>query len=727
MMLKRLEVSGFKSFAKPVTLEFPAAISAIVGPNGSGKSNVADAIRWVLGEQSMKSLRGKKGEDLIFGGTTQVARLGKALVSLVFDNTKKTFPYEFDEVVISRRVYRDGVNEYLLNDSAVRLRDIVELLSKVGLGASQHHIIGQGDADRILYASPRERKAMVEESLGLKIFELKKNEAERKLVQTEENIKNVESLRRELKPHLKYLEEQAKKSQNVHELRVDLQKLSEEYVLRERFSLEREYQGLRDRRAPFEEQVRALDRVLGEDDSSFGKDTEGKVFFSELRALDEAHQVLQQKRRELEHERGRLEATSQARTGGTSFSISHIRGILEDIVKDLEYVNQVHTLSEAREVVMALLEDIRETMEGLSDTSSREAPSPSGNGNGTAAMKQTIAKLDHEEQEIVKKRQTLQKDYEARTHSLAAMRSNYKARADELARAKEALHALTFEEEKLTLRTKELETDFGEFLKKSIAAHSSVSLWGSGERDALRKKVERLRIRIEEAGGVDEGVLKEFEETKTRDEFLAHELEDLSKAKEQVAGMVGELMEKLSDDFEKGTKAINMLFGKFFHEIFGGGKAEIKLFVPKRKKPTSEDVETNTEELWDGADEEEESGLDIIVDIPRKRIKSLAMLSGGERALTSIALLFALSTVNPPPFLVLDETDAALDEANSQRYGEMLRELSKKTQLIVITHNRATMKSASVLYGVTMGGEGISKLLSIQLEEAEDVLTKKQK
>ncbi|MDP3935019.1 MAG: AAA family ATPase, partial [Candidatus Giovannonibacteria bacterium] len=156
MLLKRLEMTGFKSFAKAVTLEFPTKITSIVGPNGSGKSNIADAIRWVLGEQSMKHLRGKKGEDLIFAGTPQIARLAKASVSLVFDNKEKIFPVEFDEVAMSRRVYRDGANEYLLNNSQVRLKDIIELLSKVGLGASQHHIIAQGDSDRILYASPKE-------------------------------------------------------------------------------------------------------------------------------------------------------------------------------------------------------------------------------------------------------------------------------------------------------------------------------------------------------------------------------------------------------------------------------------------------------------------------------------------------------------------------------------------------------------------------------------------
>ena len=178
-----------------------------------------------------------------------------------------------------------------------------------------------------------------------------------------------------------------------------------------------------------------------------------------------------------------------------------------------------------------------------------------------------------------------------------------------------------------------------------------------------------------------------------------------------------ELEMRVERDFDAGLAKINKLFGEFFREIFGGGKAEIKMSKPQK-------IEKDEDESW-REEIEEEPGLDINVDIPRKRIKSLNMLSGGERALTSIALLFAMSTANPPPFLVLDETDAALDEANSAKYAAMLRELGKKTQLIVITHNRETMKAADVLYGVTMGGDGISKLLSIKFEEAEVVLAKR--
>ena len=210
MQLKELTINGFKSFAKKAELEFSTPITAIVGPNGSGKSNVAEAFRFVLGEQSMRSLRGRKGEDLIFNGSTSVVRSNRASVVIRLDNAaqggKRTFPVDFDEVIIERIVHRDGTNEYVLNGSRTRLRDIQELLASANIGPTGHHIISQGEADRILTATPKERREMVEDALGLKVYQYKKIESERRLEKTRENIAQVESLRREVVPHLRFLE-----------------------------------------------------------------------------------------------------------------------------------------------------------------------------------------------------------------------------------------------------------------------------------------------------------------------------------------------------------------------------------------------------------------------------------------------------------------------------------------------------------------------------------------
>jgi chromosome segregation protein len=238
-----------------------------------------------------------------------------------------------------------------------------------------------------------------------------------------------------------------------------------------------------------------------------------------------------------------------------------------------------------------------------------------------------------------------------------------------------------------------------------------------------RKKLERMKIKLEEIGaGNSAEVLKEHRETTERDQFLARELADLEAASQKLHALIEELTETLEARFTGGIHKINAEFEKFFKLMFGGGTASLSVIKEKKLRrvaPSDMLGEIKDSGESDDADDEEvEEGIDIAIALPHKRVKGLHMLSGGERALTSIALIFAMSQVNPPPFLILDETDAALDEANSRRYGDMIENLAKKSQLILITHNRETMARAGILYGVTMGNDGISKLLSVKFEDA---------
>ena len=190
MRLKTLELNGFKSFAQKTVLEFNNPIVSIVGPNGSGKSNIVEAIRFVLGEQSMKSMRGKGGSDLVFKGSKKLPKGLRAVVTIYFNNSDKVFKLSndggedinlnYDIISISREVFSDGLNKYILNGAEVRLKDIHNLLASVNIGSSGHHIISQGEADRILNANARDRKEMVEDALGLRIFQYKIKESERK-------------------------------------------------------------------------------------------------------------------------------------------------------------------------------------------------------------------------------------------------------------------------------------------------------------------------------------------------------------------------------------------------------------------------------------------------------------------------------------------------------------------------------------------------------------------
>jgi chromosome segregation protein len=262
MLLKSIEISGFKSFAKKSVLEFNRPISAIVGPNGSGKSNAAEAFRFVLGEQSIKSLRGKKGEDLIFNGAGDSARANRASVKVVFDNRQKFFNVDYEEVTIERVVHRDGINEYFVNGSQVRLRDVIELLAGAHIGASGHHIISQGEADRILNSNMKERRAMLEDALGLKIYQYKRVESEKKLEKTLENYQSVDALRKEIAPHLRFLKKQVEKVEKAVELKDELKKLAQEYLKRESHFIAETKKEIELKKTPLLEQKKKLEEEL---------------------------------------------------------------------------------------------------------------------------------------------------------------------------------------------------------------------------------------------------------------------------------------------------------------------------------------------------------------------------------------------------------------------------------------------------------------------------------
>ena len=733
-ILKQLEITGFKSFAKPVTIEFDAPITGVVGPNGSGKSNVSEAIKWVLGEQSMKSLRGKRGEDLIFNGSGSVSQLGKAKVSITFDNSSKVLPLDFDEVIVSREVYRDGANEYKLNGSSVRLKDVVELMSNVGVGGSGHHIISQGEADRILHASPKEKRAMLEDALGLKIYQIKKAETERKLEHTETNMVQVEALRREVAPHLTFLRTQAKKVEASSKLREELRQNVAEYIAREKHAIDKEYARVEAEEAPYKKAYEELEKDLHLIRSSFPKGDEKIDTAHQKKQETYRHEMneIEEQYRGLEREFGRLEgqlavlAKSSAPIVSSHderhIAVGEVKDILEEMLSMLADMENSSSVRDVQEIITRIRTHAESFLERLSvkkpkeDIDSQPAEEIHTLTKEKEFMNDAMRKLAEKRDEMSLVMQKENEDFISSRRAHADAERRMHDREAELYTVKETLQKYAFMKERVRLREDEWTREHEEM--KHIVEQADMGRYTEAfsreEREQLRRSIQRLKIKLEEVGGIDTAVLEEYNEVAERDQFLEKELSDLRESDESLRALMEELQTHLEHDFQKGITQINIEFAHLFQTMFGGGNASL-ITVKEKKRKQNREEEYEQEE--NGVEDDGEAGIEIAVDLPRKRIKNLDMLSGGERALTSIALLFAMSIVNPPPFLVLDETDAALDEANSQRYGAMLQQLSKETQLIVITHNRQTMKEAGILYGVTMGSDGISKILSVKFNE----------
>jgi chromosome segregation protein len=759
MYLKSIEIAGFKSFAKKSVLDFTTPISSIVGPNGSGKSNVAESFRFVLGEQSIKSLRGKRAEDLIFNGGKEAARANRASVKLTFNNVQRILNIDFDEVSIERVVHRDSSSEYLINGSPVRLKDIIELLAGAHIGASGHHIISQGEADKILNANTKEKREIIEEALGLKIYQYKKDESSRKLEKTEENIKQVESLRREIAPHIRFLKKQVEKIEKAAQMKEDLTKMYHEYFRREEEYINYEKKNISSEKHPLSEKMHVLENELRSAKETLAKSTSKDHKSDEVMKIEGQIKEARISKDVLTRNIGRIEGEiasllrilkkqneASASASNKTVVLSQVENVAKQIDLEIDGVLESADLSKIKDIFRAIKKLLRDFIDKNKDGENKQA---------SADIESDIKNLENEKKGYEEKIIEANKLETELSEQYSFLRSEIEKERDSNRDAEKALFRIVAEQNEIRgelsmienreARLRSNEEDLKRELQEGgilvgIQALRYKDFWPTNTEGVVvsleemvkeprnvqedrRRALEKIKIRLEDAGvaGGDE-VMKEFKETSERDTFLGKELEDLFKSSESLKALIKELDEKLTNEFKSGVAKINTQFQEFFSAMFGGGSASLSVVKEKKRKRADTDISLGEDTEADFKEEEEEQeGLEIEVNLPRKKIKGLMMLSGGERALTSIALLFAISQVNPPPFIILDETDAALDEANSKKYGDMISNLSKYSQLILITHNRETMSRAGVIYGVTMGSDGISRLLSIQFEEAVQV------
>ena len=744
--LTRLELQGFKSFAGKTVLEFPSQVTAIVGPNGSGKSNVIDAVRWVLGEREAKQLRGETLDNLIFAGTPKKPAMSLARVGLYFNNHKKNLSVDAVEVTLSRRIDRSGNSEFSLNDGEIKLKDLLPMLAKARLGTRGLMIVGQGQSDIFVRSSPEDRRLMIEEVLGLREYRIKKNQAERRLESSEINMEKVRAMLEELAPHVRILRRQRSRFLRRTEIEEELKTLEDAYFYVRYRGLEK---GLKDVEEPVSKlrhEMEAADESIALKEKELKEIGGGENGYEKAKEIREKINSILNRKNVLGIELAKLEAKMefQKKVPQDEFSAAELRSLLSDFSKEGERLLEVDDISEIKISLKEWLSKVRKIFQMNKGSLDENVLSEQKRMEKEMAELEVAVKNSREEDEALAKSQ--QKAIQL-----------FRDKVEDLNQEKNRAHALEqriqshiLEKEKLRMKLEELEREWqalgrdahdlrrlsepeGASVVKEFDPHTKQETgtldknfsfgvgasWAEAER-----KMMRLRGELAAIGEIDPNLMKEAEESEQRFDFLTKQLSDLEKASTDLKMLIKDLDQRIHEDFKKAFHTISEEFNNYFRLMFGGGKAKLSLEV--KKPPVLVEGENNvpvegepsSAEATEGKKPDDlDVGVEVDVNLPRKRITSLEMLSGGEKTLVSLAALFALIAVSPPPFLILDEIDASLDEENARRFAELIQQFRNKTQFVIVTHNRATMEAADVLYGVTMGEDGVSKVLSLKLED----------
>lgn len=787
MFLQKIEIHGFKSFAQKTVLEFPrpgkgcplvkngtknggpnqlsegtCGIACIVGPNGSGKSNIVDSVRWVLGEQSLKSLRGKKSQDIIFSGSEKKARLGLAEVSLYINNEDGTMPIDYQEAIISRKLYRNGESEYRINKSKVRLQDVLIMTAKANFGQKSYSIVSQGSIDQVIMANPNERKDYFDEAVGVREFQLKRDGSLNKLEIAWNNLRQVDALLTEIQPRLNSLTRQVKRLEKREKIEAELKTVQQQYYgwlwHDLNGNIKKVKPGLEKNEAELISKGKELKEFHNQLQSLEKEDSRSKIFND----LQQKYQkVLDQKNKLREEQlilQNKIELAKQRLTEkAVPMALAEIMGKLKEIDNlEQKVLTNIDSKDPAR--FAQLKEDIREIsrllrdlMEQLENPKNKEKIKAEVDPDLLVDLKEVSTDLTEMEKQLSAVRQEVEnfnQQEEKKKGKFFELQRQITTKQNEYNNLASQVSELRVEMAKLETRQQDLKQEIKEEMQelKWLDDYKAAKI----NETEVHSEMIRLKRQLELIGGVDPETVTEYQETKERHDFLSEQAEDLRRSIKSLEKVIDDLDDKIQVQFDTAFKNINKEFGHFFKILFGGGKAELLLVKEEvNANDANQDAngadensaDTNNEDtakpggILDKLMAAEENvgpkaflkrktgkvitGIDITATPPGKKVSSINMLSGGERSLASIALICAVISNNPSPFVILDEVDAALDEANSQRFSQIITELAHKTQFIVITHNRATMHQANILYGVTMGEDGVSRLISLKLEEAQ--------
>ena len=758
MYLRSITMKGFKSFPERASLEFSPGVSVIVGPNGSGKSNITDAVLWALGEQSPGAIRGASMQDVISAGGKGIGQRSRAEVEVVIDNSEGRAGTEFSEIAVQRSLDRSGDGSYRLNGARCRLVDVIEVLSDTNLGHEMHSVISQGRVESIVHSKPRERRLLIEEAAGLGKHRKRRRRAELKLRAARTNLDRALDLEREARARLRPLKRQAQAAElgarlELEELRLRAQLVSEElrFGADRAAAAERAAEGARFTRASIERQLAEVSERRREAEERFAvRDrarTEAWGLLTKLRAGQERIAVRAAslgareeelvgvvealarelgpltlnldpsaaaggRARKLEEELAEVggalskagEALGRARASqapepereaalgavrsGAELALRHVR-VAEGLLGERHREALRRRLAVAEE----LLEDVRAAVASVL----------TARGSIAARIERTEGTVLGDEgdgDEIAEQmRACSQREFE--------LQAEIKLAADELTKAEvEAAHLGDRREE----AARELAA-IAERLGEEIGAAERPL--AEEERSAIGRQLERLARRRAQIGPFNPLAEREYEEAREHVEGLEAQREDTERAMRELETLIRDVDREIERAFEQTFDATAKNFEEMVGHLFPDGRGCLRRVS---LHPVRDPGQGPAED--EGAEEDEqreELGVEIEVTPAGKSTRKLSLLSGGEKSLVALAFVFAVFLARPCPFYILDEVEAALDDANIDRFLQLVRRFSDRAQFVIVTHQKRTMDAADVLYGVSMGGDGVTKVVSRRL------------
>ena len=726
MQLKHIKLSGFKSFVDPTKISFPTNMVGVVGPNGCGKSNVIDAVRWVLGELSAKNLRGESMVDVIFNGSENRKASGQCSIELLFDNSSAKIGGEyasFNEVSIKRVMTRDAQSDYFINNTKCRRKDVQDIFLGTGLGPSSYAIIEQGMVTKLVSAKPDELRTHIEEAAGVSKYRERRRETESRIKRTRENLSRVKDIRDEIGRLIKRLENQAKAAEKYNELKKDKAKLeldkavlfsieaksSRDDLQKKLDSLNRD---LQIKNAESETIQSQIDQFRTENESVLSKYEEAQKNFYAVGAeiakreanLHNINKNEQETKSNLEKVKQNYEKAKETEKNFEELSPSEkAMHILDSMINTIEkYGIKNENIREKAIELKSLLTDILNIATAQSKTLTEEYLSRQNDLEDQIVNAEKLKKsIEDEMRDFVDKSSSA----ESVLISLRQKQSKFNEELREFENKKSIadLDARTISEKITNIRIeqKTYEINLDNSNKKIKEAGIDIDKIDFYEYEdmtieELEDKLVNIETKIIKLGAINLAAPEEIEEESKRKEELDEQYNDLTEALEKLTGAIKKIDQETKTIFKESFDSVNSKLKEMFPKLFGGGVAELTL--------TEEDALN--------------AGVILMARPPGKKNSSISQLSGGEKALTALALVFAIFDLNPAPFCLLDEVDAPLDDLNTLRFINMVEEMSKTVQFIFITHNKVSMERSDYLMGVTMQEAGVSRMVSVDVNQA---------